>query len=554
MNRLNPAKLPSVTRARFALFFVIALLLAFSVGQTFVQLNSPPISSQAVAPQTLLGGLYGVLISLGLACVFYLLHPVLRKRSFGRARQLASEEPLAQRVKFLSKRIGIDIPELLVDQNIWNCDALTFGSSRKKYILLGRGLSLLLQKKPKEADVRLAHEIGHIKNGDIGITFFAQALIASSACLLGAAVLHYVSINTYMYYNGWLHWKAAGFDVWAFLSAQGAQLKIVFTFVLVYFLKLISWAAFLYVENKRFLRVRELYADNISVMVVGAEQVVAVFKRQREASFIARLLSAHPNPDVRRAIVEAPIRLIEPRLGSLFFTGYIVGVAFFTLSTLRDLPSSAASSLLEFLRDVISLPNLAVMFVVISFLLIPLAIALGSVVFRFACCISLRSDNKLITWGRAVAGSLAIAVGAGVGGDVNPQRIDFILFGGWSAISLLLPRADGLLSLIILTVIIFVGISISALYMHRFFRAERAVPPSRIAWFGLGFFVYAVLAQGFGMFLLVITTPNISAQVILLGLGMCLFYFLMGYLISRRTLSIAWFRNEALAPWLFAVR
>ncbi|MGY3474709.1 M48 family metalloprotease [Bradyrhizobium ottawaense] len=520
--------------------------------------SSPPFTSQAPSFSTMEGGSFATIVLFLSATLLYLLHPVKRRNSFGPARELDANDPVTLKIQELCQGLGVATPVLLMDRDIRNHDALAFGLPWKKYLLLGRGLLLLRIKQPDAFDARITHEIGHIRNGDLAITFFAQALVVASSVLLIATVAQYFFMNVAMNYQSWLTWKAAGQPFGAFIAAQIPPLKANLLLLAIATLKSCVWAILLFAEHRSFLRVRELYADSTSAATIGAPSMLEALGREKRVhSLSSRLFAAHPSIVSRRAAVEAPVTIIAPSLWGVFFLGYVIGLTLAEIRTLRLegfvsaalIDASPPSNFLEMSQLVYSSPKMLALSIVLSLIMFPIAIALGSVMFRCAGVISLGNIRTRSALFHVFAIWLAIALGCCLGTRVNPAIIDLIWNPGAVTEVAKLMASDLVLTTIGASIIP-LGITACGLLLYRLFRTPHVMAPSKFVWFAMGACLIAFFYYFFAG--VAVYFSGAPPSVVLIFEGLAVMFFVCSYLIARRTISLRPAPTAPLAPWLFS--
>jgi Zn-dependent protease with chaperone function len=194
----------------------------------------------------IVGGMATTTFTMIVALLFFLAHPRRQKLAFGAAEILAPGSHAANRVSEIAELFRISSPVCLVDSDIHHVDALAFGISGRRTILMGRGLLLLLVKRPNEFDVRLAHEIAHIKNGDVDLGYIALGMVTATKILfacLGIVLAISFGILSLGHFD-------SRFAIFVVIRDIGALI-----------LATILFAGLILPEYRSFLRSREFYAD-----------------------------------------------------------------------------------------------------------------------------------------------------------------------------------------------------------------------------------------------------------------------------------------------------
>ena len=120
---------------------------------------------------------------------------------------LDPKSPSAIRISELAQRNSVQLPRLLVDKDILHVDAIAFGFPGRRTLLLGKGLLFLYAKRPSEFDVRLVHELTHIKNKDIDFGFVAQALVNATKLLMFLCFIAWLLPFAHNSFKLWVAWQ-----------------------------------------------------------------------------------------------------------------------------------------------------------------------------------------------------------------------------------------------------------------------------------------------------------------------------------------------------------
>ena len=449
--RIDPSTLPSSTREQFAFLYTIVCFIAIWSGINFlfglVNLGIPNESAGRLAV-----GVITMATALAISAALYLIHPLLRARAFGRATVLDLTNPASDRISNLSKALGIQRPLVLVDDDIQHIDALAFGLPKRRRILLGRGMLLLLSKRPSEFDLRIAHELAHIRNRDVDFGYIARAMTQATKLVLLFCFLVWLFYFGMWTWRGWNNFSVFGDSFGTFIRgyvpAAGWYLGY---FATTFFWILIFWAALTSIEYRSFLRSREHYADVLATGIIStADLATAVGKaRQKSFSILSNLYAAHPSPTARVATAKHPELMVQPRLIYLFYIGFVCGVVralayFYWAVVARAFPSIDTSTIYQTHKtysEMISDPSARVLFfaqIAFFFLLVfPFVAAAGSLGLR-AC---LGELLKRSSFTRAIYNlglqSLIFFAAFVIGAIVNPVAATLLHFqfqqnGAWT--------------------------------------------------------------------------------------------------------------------------
>ncbi|NUT31626.1 MAG: M48 family metalloprotease, partial [Hamadaea sp.] len=240
-----------------------------------------------------LAGFAGLLL---VAALLYLAHPV----TYRVLHRLSPPEPnagaqLSERVRALAAQAGLARPPRILIRPVWTVDAYSFGL-RRKTVVLNRGLL----RKPAVLDAYLRHELGHLRNGDIGLTQFVLA--AWRAFVLAAIVPFVVG-------------QAA--DPSSFTVRVLVNMGIVL--------------AAIYLGTLSVLRLREHYADVRATTSDGADGAFGslVARAQGGSGWLERLRwrrRRHPTAADRRTVVTEPDRLLRLGVLPMVVAGLSLGI------------------------------------------------------------------------------------------------------------------------------------------------------------------------------------------------------------------------------------
>ena len=187
--RLNLFAFPPETNALFSMLIMASIMLSLFLGQAFGIFFGIPGSvvttdisarglevSSAYLPVVGLS-ITGFLAVLGIALIFYFLHPSeIRRRRNIRPISGKDQEIQAQ-VNELARQAGVNSPELeMPPQGLRGTDAQAFGTGNARKIGLDGGFRILNKTKPDIFKALLHHELAHFANGDIGRSYFSDAL------------------------------------------------------------------------------------------------------------------------------------------------------------------------------------------------------------------------------------------------------------------------------------------------------------------------------------------------------------------------------------------
>jgi hypothetical protein len=451
---IDPSKLPSSTRERFGFLYTIVCFITiwsgsislYNLSYGLLNVGLPDDSLRRVAV-----GAITMAAALLIAACLYLVHPLLRVRKFGKTKTLDSTSLPASQIAKIAKAIGVASPQVVVDADIHHVDALAFGLPGKRCLLLGRGLLLLFLKRPREFDLRIAHELAHIKSGDVDLGYIARAMTHATKIILSSCLLVWLLSFARWTWQQWTIAVTAGSNLTTFLNwylpAAGWNLSysaITLLWVLCF------WWALISVEYRSFLRSREYYADVLATgMTSIANLATAVGNSRGNALAFREVLAAHPSPSSRLEIATHPERLVQPRLPYFSFIGFVcgvvqTGVVFSWGLFARAFPSIDTSIIYQTHKtyyDMVNDPAVRALFALQTgfylVLVFPFVAALGSLGVR-ACLGELLSRSLYITAARNLGlQSIVFFCSFAFGTFLNPFALQYVRFqfqqtGSWT--------------------------------------------------------------------------------------------------------------------------
>ena len=269
-HRLDPFSLPNVTDSRYQLLVITVLTAATIIFPVWTLFGIPNRAEH---------GFFTVLAVAGIVILvptIYQLYPVLKRVRGGLRRFTArdSEEIYAD-LQRMSTEAGLTRPLVF----LWNPlnmarTAVAFGIKRRRYLAFSGGLVVTYATDRSAFRAVLLHEMAHFRNGDVERTYLTMAVWwAFVAWGLYAMMLISADAGTFV------EW----------LRQAGALLVFVF-----------------FMRNS-VLRSREVYADLRAQTWDGPNGGLrAVLKSLPRYRSGRAWLHAHPSPDVRLQLLDAP--------------------------------------------------------------------------------------------------------------------------------------------------------------------------------------------------------------------------------------------------------
>ncbi|KXK60876.1 hypothetical protein AWW66_16475 [Micromonospora rosaria] len=205
-------------------------------------------------------------------------------------------------------------PRVVVDPAAASAGAVVFGRTGRATICLHGGLVAARTTDPRRFRAVLLHELAHIANRDVTVTYLTVALWR---------VYLAVALPPFLLWCGWMFRRAAGSLVWS------AEAPIVSRGLLTTGLL----AVLVYLARSEVLRSREVYADRAAVRwgadptgwATPAPATTGGYPRRALRAF-TELWHPHPRWDVRRAALTDPAVLFGLRALPLFLTGAAAAV------------------------------------------------------------------------------------------------------------------------------------------------------------------------------------------------------------------------------------
>ncbi len=196
---------------------------------------------------------------------------------------------------------------VLVNDSPLSANARAFGTVFIKYLKLDSGLALLLNRSKATFDAILFHELGHIVNKDVSVTYASISLWYSTAAIFVTAFS--VSLIA-LFANS--------------ISDTGISFEKVTEFAKAVLQILLMLASVVYFRNS-ILRNREYYADLKSTQYGNEPALLKILDSAKPAGrgFFSNLMSLHPSEAQRADVLRNPVKLCLPGRSGAFFTGLL---------------------------------------------------------------------------------------------------------------------------------------------------------------------------------------------------------------------------------------
>jgi Zn-dependent protease with chaperone function len=335
--RLNVSRLPSGSGAQFLSLVATTIMATIVIGQYFGMHDHFATYVYCVFHPGCIASTSNGIVALPLICIlsctFYIIHPWQQAKSFGEYETLKDPDPLRAAVLELASTMGTRVDRVLVDRDILNNNALAFGIWKQQTVLLGRGFYLMLKANPGEFQARMGHELGHIKNGDVSLAFWARGIvfafglfaITTAVNIVGSTAWHAVKISLFLLSSlyAYDYFWTNQFSVLK-LFYEGEAFAFVTTIPIVVFFSLI-----VFLEYRAFLRIREILADAQATLWVDGRIVEKALSFRYKPNIYARfasycnVISAHPSQLRRIRAIREPHEAGCPTYLRLISLGYI---------------------------------------------------------------------------------------------------------------------------------------------------------------------------------------------------------------------------------------
>lgn len=207
--------------------------------------------------------------------------------------------------------------------------AVMFGSNARPRMRMHRGLLDAMGTKPKTFDAVVLHELAHLKNRDLTITYLVIAMWRVFVLLV---LVPYLIVRIDLFFD------SVRFYSWA-TNLIGINLKNIAATGLL--------AVLVYLSRTEVLRVREMRADQTARSRPDVWPAVAGQEDQGRWKRFLRIWRVHPDWDTRRATLERPESLQRIRPFALALTGLATVIMVYRLQfAFMEIPWSVVPSLL----------------------------------------------------------------------------------------------------------------------------------------------------------------------------------------------------------------
>jgi Zn-dependent protease with chaperone function len=482
------AGLPSGFRERVFLLFATGILFTSYLGSTIwkvTALNVAKPGTMIIFTGDVMSFdflLIGMLAFVTTAAIFYLLHPVAVRRHFGLSKPLDSQSKLGQCCAETAQTAKLATTQFLVTSDIRQQDAIAFGFPGRRRICCGGGMRLVAAKDVDLSRAVIAHELGHLRHGDIDLSYLSRGIVGATFWLAVVTVVIYVlglvahldtplakrslmaTWNSLTHGNTTLARAAANFQ--SFLASYGVSPVFLLANVAFFFVVI-------YLEYAAVLRSREHYADVYAQAIAGEGPVRALLRgRSTRWSRLWRFLRLHPDFASRLTVIEQPWLVLKPFAVQAMASGYIAGlfIAYLTTYTTDVRPDPTGTRWITYplplCCDTFAAALAQNPLFLVRTLLFPTAIIVGLVIYgplnlRLSAVTNLAIRSK--PWLLRLSCSFAIAFGCGLmlGEHLNPLSAwrwwhDWPAFGGMTnfAISNPVPIAGMILAVAMLNLLL----------------------------------------------------------------------------------------------------
>ncbi len=326
----------------------------------------------------------GALLVLAVATILYLLTPAYKIWRSGYVPLDPHDAgPIMGELERLCQEAGLRRrPIFLVGPNDAAAAGLAFGIGRRPMVVLKAGLLQRYGRDPASFAAVVRHELGHLRNEDVGKTYFA---VAAWWAFLVAGVLPFAIVML-------THLGTIGRSLWD-LGWRTAALTLI-----------------VYLTRAAVLRQRELYADVRASVWDGPQGALrALLDRMKPmpVNVLRRGLANHPAPEDRRQAVDHTDSLLRLRFWPMFGAGLTFAIAFPNLTAMLVAALTGRSGAVTGLTTVLIASVLA------ALILAPLTVGVvGLGLWRAAFGAMMRGDDSPRIARSAVALTLGTLLGS----------------------------------------------------------------------------------------------------------------------------------------------
>lgn len=210
--------------------------------------------------------------------IFFLTYYIYRRLPAGIIRknrlELIPDTDVIEILDMLKKKSGLTLNiNYYVNGNIRDFSAQVFGAGNKIYLKAGRGLMKIMLKKNFDMfENIILHEFSHIKNKDIGKTYFAGSFLKTPfliTLITASAVMFYALIKNI---TGKI--ISGDYTVLSLLGKISVYLNL--------FLQIAALLLLLFVVFRMLIRSREYYADLRAASLKSPGTIISYFKKAGE--------------------------------------------------------------------------------------------------------------------------------------------------------------------------------------------------------------------------------------------------------------------------------
>jgi len=359
--------------------------------------------------------------------IFFLTYYIYRRLPAGIIRknrlELIPDTDVIEILDMLKKKSGLTLNiNYYVNGNIRDFSAQVFGAGNKIYLKAGRGLiKIMLKKNFDMFENIILHEFSHIKNKDIGKTYFAGSFLKTPfliTLITASAVMFYALIKNI---TGKI--ISGDYTVLSLLGKISIYLNL--------FLQIAALLLLLFVVFRMLIRSREYYADLRAASLKSPGTIISYFKKASERipakNFFEKLYGFHPSLKLRYETLADPVKIFRPSEKILFINTlvsyiFFAGAFIYGLSLLLMIFTVTGYSMLYLLKGFLNeYVHLMLVYVVLIFGTIFMALFLlfcGSIIrksFFFQTdkihIFNKYSDNKISVLPAVIRLSLTASLG-----------------------------------------------------------------------------------------------------------------------------------------------
>lgn len=316
---INPSALPNETTIRFILLVVTLLVATASLGWLYAWAiadhSTVTHGSDVRVELTTMWILFALMST---AALIFLTHGIRLRRTRNSYKLIPENDPeLPQAIERLAQTVVVKTPQIEISpykgRDRPPKDAQVYGFPWRYTLRLDQALCTVRKFRPNIFEAVILHELSHIRNRDVSITYASRALFQAFVVVAVPIVVYRTGQAAFSVLEG-ARWTES--VVW--------WLPAVVTFIPMLFL--------LSVEYASLLRAREFYADWGAALHGARQHLLTIFDDYRVRSQhhaaqaktrwrLKGLVAFHPKVGARAKQLQTPLLFFESRWFELIILG-----------------------------------------------------------------------------------------------------------------------------------------------------------------------------------------------------------------------------------------